>query len=159
MVSHSQVRWRFVRGHDKLKQMGVASHLLSRWYRSKKLLSNFACFWALVCFKKFLKTQLLRPRPLGKCLPGRLSHQAAHNMRRVRYLKNRPSRYDDTTHLFRPGPGCCFAPTERPFPRNRSPWYKEQYWPQLTNQPSKTKVTLWTNFKKKIAWIAEYKTR
>ena len=25
-------RWRFVRGHDKPRLMGVASHLLSRWY-------------------------------------------------------------------------------------------------------------------------------
>ena len=25
-------RWRFVRGHEKPRLMGVASHLLSRWY-------------------------------------------------------------------------------------------------------------------------------
>ena len=30
---HSQVWWRFVRSHDKPRLMGVASHLLCRWYR------------------------------------------------------------------------------------------------------------------------------
>ena len=32
---HSQVRWRFVFGVMIKKHMGVASHLLSRWYRTK----------------------------------------------------------------------------------------------------------------------------
>ena len=31
-LRNSQVRWRFVRDHDKPRLMGVASHLLSRWY-------------------------------------------------------------------------------------------------------------------------------
>ena len=34
-ASHSQVWWRLGRGHDKPRLVGVASHLLSRWYNIK----------------------------------------------------------------------------------------------------------------------------
>lgn len=40
IANHSQVWWRKVRGHDKPRLMGVASHPLSRWHRR-----NASCFF------------------------------------------------------------------------------------------------------------------
>ena len=101
--------WRFVRDHrdhSKIRYMGVARLAIDPFQVVPGIdQRHFVILHADKSSCLFLKKRpcglnFLRSGPLGKCLPGRLSHQAAHNMHRVRYLKKRretiPKRQPDS---------------------------------------------------------------